>query len=306
MMTPELLKAVLPKALQCNATQEFADLVNNLALDPEAAEVVRDNFLTYSNVLLEGKYKTEDYLNAVCYASHKLMDYSNQDAYIRTFPGRYQALAARGATPKDISAYVAAYHKNKLVTAILKQAAIPAWLLHQQAFNSAVSTQVELMANAQSELVRTQAANSILTHLKAPEAAKVELDVTLKRSDGLADLEATMRELAQRQQDLIQRGVGVGEVVRRGLVIEGEVTEVVPTRPTPEPVPVLSGPRADPGVLDAPLPAAAPAEITDGASPAVVGAHVEPAAPPSPPTAPTRATRPTLFPSLFAPFGDNA
>ena len=293
-MTVELLKAVLPKSLQANANQEFADLLNNLALDPEAADVVRENFLTYTSVLLDGKYKTEDYLNAVCYVSHKLMDYSNQDAYIRTFPQRYQALVARGASSKDISAYVAAYHKGKLVTAILKQAAIPAWLLHQAAFNQAVSTQMDLMANAQSELVRTQAANSLLTHLKAPEAAKVELDVTVKRTDGLAELEATMRQLAERQMAIIGQGVSAGAVARQGLVIEGQATEVMSTPSTQTADVSVSAPAVDTSCLHG-VPHRYPCEVCD--APQVPETRPTPDV--APPTAPAHAERPTLFPSLF-------
>ena len=206
LMTVDLLKVALPKNLQGNATQEFADTINQLALDPETCEEVRSNFLTYSKVLQEGKWKTQDYLSAVVYVTHKLMGYTNQDSYIRTFPDRYQALRARGATDKDISAYVAAYHKNKLVNAILEQSLIPAHLLYQDAFHAAIQTQMRLMTTANSEKVQAEAANSILTHLKAPEVKKVELDVNVKQHGGIEDLRETMAELARQQKALIEEG----------------------------------------------------------------------------------------------------
>jgi hypothetical protein len=206
LMTVDLLKVALPKNLHGNATQDFADVINQLALDPETCEEVRGNFLTYSSVLQEGKWKTQDYLAAVVYVTHKLMGYSNQDSYIRTFPDRYTALRARGATDKDISAYVAAYHKNKLVNAILQQTLIPAHLLYQDAFAAAIQTQLRLMTTANSEKVQAEAANSILTHLKAPEVKKVELDVNVKQHGGIDDLRQTMAELARQQKDLIERG----------------------------------------------------------------------------------------------------
>lgn len=204
LMTVELLKEALPKQLQGNATQEFADLVNNLALDPETCAEIRQNFLTYSKVIVEGKYKTEDYLNAVVYATHKYMGYSNKDAYVRSFPDRYQALVARGATPKDISAYVSAYSKNKLVIALLEQALVPAHLLYQDVFHAAIATQARLMNTAHSEKVQADAANSILTHLKAPEVKKIELDVNVKESGGIAELRETMRDLAEKQKQMIE------------------------------------------------------------------------------------------------------
>lgn len=226
LMTVDDLKLALPKNLQHQASQEFADKVNQIVVDPEAAEEVRNNFLTYARVLQEGKYKTEDYLNAVTYATFKIMGYTNKDAYAKTFEDRYKALVLRGASEKDISAYVAAYHKNKLVNQILEQAVIPSWLLNQDVFQKAINTQLELMTSANSEKVRTDAANSLLTHLKPPETKKVELDVSVKNQGGIADLMATMEQMAKQQLTLIQAGANAREIGRTPLLIEAEVIEV--------------------------------------------------------------------------------
>lgn len=223
LMTVEDLRAALPKGLQHQANQEFADKVNMIAADPEAAEEVRNNFLTYAKVLQDGKYKTEDYLNAVTYCTFKIMGYTNKDAYAKTFSDRYKSLVLRGASEKDISAYVAAYHKNKLVNQILEQALIPSWLLNQDAYQKAINKQLDLMQNAVSEKVQTEAANSLLTHLKPPEAKKVELEVSVKNQGGISDLMATMEQLAQTQLDLIKGGANAREVGRTPLLIEGEV-----------------------------------------------------------------------------------
>lgn len=206
LMTVELLKGVLPKNLAGNATQEFADKINGMLMAPETLEEIRGNFITYTKVLSDGKYKVEDYLNAVTYVTLKLMELSNKDAYIRTFPDRYQSLVARGATDKDISAYVAAYSKNKLVTAILEQSVIPVSVMYRDAFHTAMRTQLQLMTDPDvSPKVRSDAANSVLTHTKAPEVKKIELDVGLK-NDGLGDLRSAMRDLALQQQAMIQAG----------------------------------------------------------------------------------------------------
>lgn len=221
-MTVELLKATLPKAMQSSATQEWADHINAIVLDPEVAEEVRNNFLSYTKVLQEGKFKTESYLDAVTYVTHKLMGYSNQDAYIRTFPQRYQTLVARGISAKDLSAYVAAYHSNKLVNLILEQSIVPSWLLNRDVYQRAINTQFELMTDVDvSAKVRSDAANSILTHLKQPEAQKVELEIGVKQSGGVADLMATMRQLAKQQQELIQAGVPARQVARQKLTVDG-------------------------------------------------------------------------------------
>ena len=206
LMTPELLKGVLPANLRGHATQEFADKINGMLLAPETLEAVRDNFITYTKVLSDGKYKVEDYLHAVTYCTLKLMGYSNKDSYIRTFPQRYTSLSARGADDKVISAYVSMYAKNKLVNAIMEQSLVPVHVLYRDAFHTAMKTQLQLMTDPDvSPKVRSDAANSVLTHTKAPETKKIELDVGLK-NDGLGDLRASMEKLAEQQREMIAAG----------------------------------------------------------------------------------------------------
>lgn len=229
-MTLEELKSALPKPVQGAANQELLDQINSLAVDYEMAEVIRDNFVTYTKVLTEGKYKLQDYLNAVQYVTYKVMGHSNKDAYAKTFPQRYQALALKGCTDKEISAYVAAYNKNQLVNKILGQTAIAPSILFQDVFHKAIATQADLMLNASSEKVRTEAANSLLTHLKPPEIKKVEMEVGLKTDSGIADLQATLRNLAQNQLQAIAGGQTAREVSRipviQAEVVDAEFAEV--------------------------------------------------------------------------------
>lgn len=231
MLTVDELKLALPKSLRSNATQEFADKVNAIASDPDIAREVRENFLTYASVLTEGKYKTEDYLSAVTYCTFKLMGMTNRNAYAKTFPDRYTRLVAKGTSEKDISAYTASYHSNKLVNTILEQAYIPIWLLNRDVYQKAINTQLRLMTGAESELVQTQAANSLLLHLKQPEVKKIELDVKMKDGGGLDDLRATMMELAQTQARMIADGAGAQTISRvplRQVVQDEDITDVVP------------------------------------------------------------------------------
>ena len=206
-LTVTTLKEVLPKSLHVNATQELADRINNIATDPLVAKEVRENFLTYSRVLSEGKFKTDDYLNAVTYTTYKLMGYTNKDSYIRTFPDRYSALVAKGTEERTISAYVSMYHKNKLVQTILEQSMIPAWLLNQDTYQRAINVQLGLMTDEDvSPKVRQEAANSLLTHLKPPEVKKVEIDVGVRSDGGMQDLRATLYEMAATQKMMIEGG----------------------------------------------------------------------------------------------------
>lgn len=222
MITLEEVERSLPPQLKSKATPNLVKALNNLNTDPEHAETIRNNFISYSSVLRDGVFKLEDYLNAVAYVSFKMMGYNNKESYQRTFPQRYSALVARGATDKDISAYIAAYNKNKLVNLVLEQSLIPSWILNQDAYQKAINTQLDLMNNSQSDFVRTQAANSILTHLKRPETKQVELKIDTTASDGIAELKDSMLRLAEKQKELIEMGASTKTIAHEPIIIEAD------------------------------------------------------------------------------------
>lgn len=241
MLTLEEFKQALPKTLRAVASQEMVDKLNGMTSDPDVAEAVRNNFISYTGVLLDGKFKTEDYISAIGYVSYKLMGHTNQEAYKRTFPKRYTTMKARGASDKEISAYVAAYSKNKLVNLVLEQTLVPTWVLNQDLYQAAINQQAFLMMNANSEKVRSDAANSILTHLKRPEVKQMEVSLGIAEPAGLGELKAMLNSMAQTQQDLIGQGVTTREIAHQDLgkkinqVEEAEIVEPV-KQSTPKPV----------------------------------------------------------------------
>lgn len=206
-LTIEQVTAALPAQLRTSVSQHFVDMLNNLQVDPEMAESIKDNFLSYSGVLKEGRFKIEDYFHAVSYVSYKLMNMTNQEAYMRALPQRHAALVARGATEKDISSYVAAYHKGKLVNLIMEQVMVPVWVLNQSMFQKALNVQYDLMTDPDmSGKVRTDAANSILTHLKKPEKMDFQLNMNTPESSGMKELTSALTNLANAQLEQIEKG----------------------------------------------------------------------------------------------------
>ena len=225
MLTVSDISAALPPHLKSHATQDLTDLVNAAATDPETCATIRENFITYTAVLREGRFKTEDYLNAVTYVTYKIMGYTNMESYARTFPNRYGALRARGASDKEISSYVAAYNKNQLVNLIMERTLVPAWVLNQDAFQAAINKQVDLMTNAKSEKVQMEAANSLLTHLKKPEKHQVDLNVGIAETSGMKELNSMLGELAQRQKELITQGTPTREIAHQKLKVVEDLSE---------------------------------------------------------------------------------
>ena len=224
-LTKQEVEQALPPHLKSAVTDQLVTKINAIVADPMMAESVRNNFISYTTVLKDGKFKIEDYLNAVMYVSYKLMNYSNQDAYARTFPERYRILVEKGTSSKDIAAYVSAYNKGKLVNLIYEQTLVPSWVLNADLFQKAVNTQAEIMTDPDvSAKVRTEAANSLLTHLKKPDVGKVQLDLGAVQNSGLNDLRAAIEKMASLQQQALQGGADL-KTIAGSVLIEGKVVE---------------------------------------------------------------------------------
>ena len=212
------LKEALPAPLRVFATEELADKIDKITKDPIYRENIKENFITYTHVLQEGKYKMDDYLSAVAYVSFKLMGLSNKEAYCKTFPERYTNLVAQGKTEKEVSCYVAAYHKGKLVNQIMEQCIIPSWVLHNEYYNEAIRKNVELMRTARSEKVQAMAADSLLKHLAKPEAIQGPLvNIDMRQGTGLDELKQAITSLAQKQRELIIEGTPTKEITDQKL-----------------------------------------------------------------------------------------
>lgn len=222
------IASALPSHLRSLASQHIADMVNQIAADPDTAASIRGNFLTYADVLKEGRFKVEDYVNAVTYVSYKMMEMTNLDAFKQTFPQRYQTLVMRGASSKEISSHVAMYGKNKLVGLIFERAVIPAHVLYQDVFGKAIEVQANLMLSAKSEMVRMQAANSLLNNLRAPEKKEIALTLDVADSSGMTELKATLAALAESQLTAIQAGHTTREIAHQKLVRTDEMIDITP------------------------------------------------------------------------------
>lgn len=226
-LTVEQFKSALPDKVKKSINQELIDQINTTLAEPELFEAYRDNLLSYTKVMADGRFKVTDYVNAVRYVSHKLMGCTNIDAYTKTFPDKYARFVAQGVAPKDIASYVTAYNKSKLVNLIFEQTLIPSYVLNQDLYQKALNVQAELMVTANSEKVRCDAANSLLTHLKMPETQKVELEIGVKEDSSIAALRATTLELARQQRLMMESGaMNAQEVAHSRLVIDAEAREV--------------------------------------------------------------------------------
>lgn len=223
----ELLQKTLPKKVQGALTDQIMDTLNNTITDPNFREIYRENLLGFTGIIAEGKYKLSSYINAVRYVSYTATGANGTEAYAKTFPDKYESLVREGASKKTISSYATTFKKTQLVQKIYEQMMIPVHIFNADIFQTAINTQAKLMLSANSEKVRSDAANSLLTHLKPPEVKKIELDVGVKQSQVLDDLTAAVTVLAQAQKAQIIEGTATAlSVAQARLVSDEEIEDV--------------------------------------------------------------------------------
>lgn len=236
MLSESQFKTALPPQMHGAVTPDLMQMINSALKNTEAMEIYKENLLSFTSVLQQGKFKLSSYVNAVRYVSFKIMGSSNKDAYIRAFPDKYQRFLQEGVVEKDIASYITAYNKSRLVNLIFAQAQIPTYILNAPLFQRAINVQADLMLNAKSEMVRFQAANSLLTHLKAPETTKVELDIGITHNTVIDDYEKAMLRMVEKQKELILAGGDLTQITNASVRPDPDIIDVIP-EPVPVPVP---------------------------------------------------------------------
>ena len=221
-ITKAQFQRVLPKEAKARVTDEVVDQINNLIADPTLRENFRDNLLSYGHVMQQGKWKLQDYINAVKFVSFKLLGSTAVEAYAKTFPDRYQRLIDEGADNDTIAKYSSAFNKTVIVNKIFEQTLIPTHILNADIFQKAINTQAMLMMTAKSEKVRSDAADSLMKHLKAPEAQKVELSVSTSEDKSINELRSSTMELVAMQRKMIESGMMSTKEIAHSKIITTE------------------------------------------------------------------------------------
>lgn len=213
------IRDMLPMRTSKTMTQLACKKLNSILSKDEEPAVLREHLLTFANVLRNNTLSVEAYVNAVRFASYKMVGMTNLDAYKKTFPEKVARWMAEGRDNKDMSSNISMYARTKAVIAIMEQAYIPNCLLYRDVEHEAIMSQVNLMRNAKSEKVRHDAANSLLVHLKKQDTAKYRLDIDITPSSAINDLRIAIEELNQAQRQSLNSGVSSLKSIAEGIII---------------------------------------------------------------------------------------
>lgn len=206
MMDTADLTAALPKHLQKSFNQAVVASINEVLSDRDERERFRENFIGYSSVLLDGKYSVQQYVDAVKYVSFKTMGLTNLDSFRKTFPNKIARYKRDGKTIEKINAFVSGYNKTKLVTAMLKQAAVPLYILNQDAAQEAINAHLKILRTSTNDLAIVKAADSLLSHLAPPVETQVSLNIGVADNTLFDDFRKETAALARQQQEMIKAG----------------------------------------------------------------------------------------------------
>lgn len=213
------LREALPKQHKSRITQEFVDEVNKLISEPEMGEIYARNLVTYATVLQEGRFKLQDYFNATLFVSYKMMGMSSMAAYQKVFPQKCKDMIGRGVPTKDLQAYASTYNKTKLVTLIYEQTLIPDHIMYASVRHKAIAKQAALL-ESQNEYVAQKAADSLMNHLKAPESAKLTLDVSTRDTGVISELASALANLGKVQREKIIEGTYSAKDIAHSDILE--------------------------------------------------------------------------------------
>lgn len=204
------LREAMPKKAKVGVTKELVDKLNSLALSPEEAQAYKDNIVSYSNVLVEGKFKVSSYLNAVRYVSYLLIGMTKKDAYEKVFPERKAHCLAQGISNDDYKNRIKLYQNSKLVQMIKEQANVPLFILNMEHRQLAVNRLVDVLKDdSVSAKVTVEAADVLLKHLTPPATINNQVNVTINQdsSNIIGELRETMNNIAKmKQAEIIEHG----------------------------------------------------------------------------------------------------
>lgn len=214
----DTFKELVPIKIKEQVNEEFLKKLESVETDGTLREYIEKNMVSYAGILQDGSVSLENYLHAIAYVTHKLVGDTPAVAYAKAFPTKYAKLIANGTPKSAIEKYAKYYENTKLISKITEQSLIPTWILNQDLYQKALNTQAVLMMTANSEKVRSDAANSILTHLSRPKEVAPLVNVVVNEVSELDVLRERMRDLAANQQGRIINGTPTKDIANEDII----------------------------------------------------------------------------------------
>lgn len=198
------LKQAMPKKKNF-ITQEAVDIINASMNDPEfQGESLLQTASMYEGILKGSRSSIPEYLNAIRFCAYMMTNNSNYtDAYKKVFAHRDFVKERKDlhyTDPKygELTKAASRYRQTKLITDILTASQVPLDLIFTGHRYKAIGVLADVMENGKYDRDRINAAKELLAATKGPDNVKIELDVGVKESSAVQQLNDQLAEIAGR------------------------------------------------------------------------------------------------------------
>jgi len=232
--TVEKLKELFP-AKKNTITEETARMLNEANSDPMFnGDEFMDNLLTYSNVMLEGQYSMRNYINALKFCAYLESEENVTEAYRRARASDQFVIDRIGVDTesmeyRELTNAASRFRRTPMVQKILTQSDMPLHLMFQSSRYEAVAVLAKEMTDAAYSKDRISAADKLLTHVKPPENAQIELSVGMnaETKDMQTQLNEQLAVLANNQRKMLENGYSMKDAQKLGnaVVLDAEIVD---------------------------------------------------------------------------------
>jgi hypothetical protein len=212
LITLEEVKQAMPSKKGL-VTQEALDIINASRNDPEfQGETLLHTATIYESVIKGARASIPEYLNAIRFCAYMVSNNSNYtEAYKKVFADRdfvKQRVLLNTSDPKygELTSAASRYRRTKLVTDILTASQVPLDLIFTGERYKALGVLADVMENGRYDRDRINAAKELLAATKGPEHIKMELDVGVKESSAVEQMNDELAKMAARQKEMLESG----------------------------------------------------------------------------------------------------
>lgn len=229
-ITPEKLRAMLPKNSRVKTDQSTVDLINKM-IDESACHkgLMEERLMSHLHLMGPGVGFTQ-LLNGIKFVTLSTTPGMTQSkAYALVFPDKAQEILERGG---DISSFASQYAATKVPTTIMQDIQIGPSITYAPLRHQVVQKYIELMNGKAADgpcspTVQLNAAIALMDYIKVPEEMTINLNANVSEEakavqQNLADQIENMASLMAKR---MANGESLRDIQKIGIVVDSGVID---------------------------------------------------------------------------------
>lgn len=229
-ITPEKLRAMLPKGSRVKTDQATVDLINKMIDESTCHKgLMEERLMSHLHLMGPGVGFTQ-LLNGIKFVTLSTTPGMTQSkAYALVFPDKAQEILERGG---DISSFASQYAGTKVPTTIMQDIQIGPSITYAPLRHQVVQKYIDLMNGKGADgpcspTVQLNAAIALMDYIKIPEEMTINLN-----SSGLDEAKAVQQNLADQIENMaalmakrMANGESLRDIQKIGIVVDAGVSD---------------------------------------------------------------------------------